>query len=192
MSLQAPSNVTELVVDTFDSDVRYTFDEVETITIPTLQEEANVLQEYVNQAAFGKPIEPVLAALPPNLGRYMAKLSYGARYQTSLYVKRAFDQAATTGANVAAHVCCRENYIIELPFWDRPRMGGIGELYFSDRYRPVCILNHAGSDHPAWSLCVKTMKRASASSSKCLACPQFSMQETFSMNASSNYYTATL
>ena len=96
--------------------------------VSTLQEEANVLQEYFNQAAFGKPIEPVLAALLPNLGRYVAERSYGARYQRSIYVKRAFDQAATIGANAANHVYFKVNNNIERPFWDRPPLAGIGEL----------------------------------------------------------------
>ena len=119
MSVQVPADITELVVDTFDADIPYAFDEVETIGIATLQEETYILQEYFNQLAFGKPIEPVLAALLPNLGRYVAERSYGARYQRSLYVKKAFDQAATIGTNAAAYVFLRVNSKIGLPFWDR-------------------------------------------------------------------------
>ena len=117
MSVQVPADNTELVVDTFYADIPYPFDEVETIVIATLQEETCILQGCFSQLAFGKPIEPVLAALLPNLGRYVAERSYGARYQRSLYVKWAFDQATTIGANAAAHVFLRVNMqILSCPF----------------------------------------------------------------------------
>eukprot|EP00971_Amphidinium_carterae_P262657 5210442-Amphidinium_carterae.1 len=49
------------------------------------------------------------------------------RYQRSLYVKRACFNAATIAANAPVHQHFRINSQILLPWWDRPRLAGLGQ-----------------------------------------------------------------
>ena len=124
----------------------YVQGEVETVVVTTLQEEATVRQEYFNQAAFGKPIEPVLA--------------------------------------------CNNN--IELPFWDRPPLAGIGELYdYSDRYRPVNILNRVGSVAPNVGYMHQDHETSISKLFKILGVPTCLYARDNSMKASSSYYVLT-
>uniref|UniRef100_A0A2V0RI17 Uncharacterized protein n=1 Tax=viral metagenome TaxID=1070528 RepID=A0A2V0RI17_9ZZZZ len=189
MAIQIPAYLADNVVDTFDEDLPLVLVAVETYTDQHIMEEAHMLQQSFNTRGFSKPLEPVETALFPRLGEFTARRSFGARNQRSLYVKRAGFNALTIGAHAPAHPQYRVNSNIEMPFWDAPRLAGIGyNENHSLRIREALVLDHANSAAPTVAYMHQEHEKTISSLYKKLGVPTFLYARDNSVMASSNYY----